>query len=116
MKVKIKYDNLFSVPEVCVILDKDVRTVREMVHERKLELGRAVSNQGAFLIRGNSLWKFIEDDPRFNWREYTFDIPEERKTEYLLATKDRCMREIRAAKNALHSNTMDLEWAMRELF
>ena len=116
MKITIKPDILFSVPEVVVICGVCEATVRKWVKDGKLRLGHSVSNQGAFLITGSSLMDHVWNDPRYNWRDYLYDIPEDRRVEYLLAAKDKCMRELSAAEIAMRKNRVQLDFVLHELF
>lgn len=116
MKIKIKHDSLFGVPEVAIIFGVSEATVRKWVKDRKLILAHAVSYQNGFLIRGNEMRYLLKDNPRYSWPDDTYEIPEEFKTEYLLAAKDRCLRELSAAQTAMKTNMVQLNQIMNELF
>jgi hypothetical protein len=116
MKIFIHHDSLFGVPEVALLLNVCEATVRKMIKDGKLVNGHPVSNQGAFLVRGCELRHLMRGNPNYDWVNETFDIPDEIKTNYLMAAKDRCIRELRAAEAAMRANMIQLDQIMNELF
>ena len=116
MRIKLEYDKLFSVPEVAIICDVCEATVRSWIKNGKLNKAHTMSNQGAIAVRSSELRNLLRDNPRFDRREDTFELPDDKKTEYLLAAKDKCMREISAAEHAMRKEMAQLNEVLRELF
>lgn len=116
MTIKIIGDRLYSVNELAVIFDVCEPTIRNWVKNEKLRKAHPVSNQGAILVSGYDVaWNLIKD-PRYNHRDNTLEISDERRLEYLVAAKDKCMREISAAETAMKREMSELNEILRELF
>lgn len=116
MRIKLESERLFSVPEMAIIIGVCEATVRKWVQNGKLHRAHTVSNQGAYAVNGRNLRDVLRGDPRFNWRDETVEIPDELKTKYLLAAKDKCMREFSAAEEAMKKEITQLNEIMKELF
>lgn len=116
MLIKIEGERLYSVPEIAIICGVSTAKVRTWVKNGELHKAHTVSNQGAIAIRGYDFREHLRCDPGYDWRTETIEISDDLKTEYLLAAKDKCMREISAADVALRKEMAQLNEILRELF
>ena len=116
MKIEMKHDSLFSTPEAAIILEVSKATIRKWVKDGKLILGHPVSNQTGFLIVGSSMRELLKGNPRYSWMDDSYDIPDEFRVEYLMAAKDKCMRELSAAETAMRNNRTQLDFILDQLF
>lgn len=101
MKIKLGTANTFSTDQVAIILGVKAATVRSLVHNGKLKLGRAVNKHTGFVIDGLSLHYYLCEDPRYNRADQTFELDDDLTCAYAGATKRKCINEIHGAEAVL---------------
>ena len=106
------YGETYSTKQVALLFGVHEETVRKWVKDGKIHKGHSASAQGAFIISGSSLHWFVRENPKYK----LVDMNEHQRREYLLATKDKCMREITAAETIMHKNREELNEVINELF
>lgn len=115
MKVKIERERVYSTREVAIILDVCEATVRSWIKRGEIRRGHSVSSQG-FVVTGYTVIDSLQGNPRYDRKDDSVEIPDEKRLEYLLAAKDKCTMEIRGAKSALHRELSELNDILEELF
>lgn len=108
MKVKIYYDALYSVSQVAIVLGVNEATVRSWIKSGKIEAHNTSIERVSFRTRGYIIKKLLEEDPRFDIRTSTVDIPDERATDYLESTRAKCKLEIDIAMRRIEKETEEL--------